>query len=142
MKKSVVRKLASWKTEKGQESKMACYLIDALFIRKNILQYTLDDLIEKEKNKMDFIFSYIKSYFKFKDGEDRSYKKAIQDKLSHFPGRQKEPKRAKISSESNETSNTESNSQVQTVTTESNTEIETVSITTQSNTQTENVDTE
>lgn len=93
------RKLATWTKGKGEETKMACYMIDALFERKKILNYTIAELIEKEERKMKFIFSYTMSYFEMAEGEQKTVRKAINDKLSHFSGRTTSSKNKKKSVE-------------------------------------------
>lgn len=89
-------KLYSWSKTTGQERKCACFLIDLLFDRPEILNYNLEELISKEKVKMCFIFSFTKKYFRLTDLA--TVKKAINDKLCHFPGRTREktPKKSKI----------------------------------------------
>lgn len=73
---------------------MACFLIDALYQREDILNSSLEDLIKDDSQEIKFIFSFVKSYFKLAD--DRVLRKTINDKLIHLPGRTK-AKKTKIS---------------------------------------------
>lgn len=98
----LVKQSVKWKLEefdKGVKhaTKMARFLVDVLFERKQILNYSLDDLIKNEKTKMTFLLSYVSSFYKLNNLS--SVRTAISDKLTHFKGRTKSTPKKKVDQE-------------------------------------------
>lgn len=91
----LVKQALKWKLNKfGREEKystqMARFLVDILFDRKEILNYSLDDLINKKKERMTFHFSFVQAFYRLTSMS--KVRSAISDKLSHLPGRTKAKK--------------------------------------------------
>ena len=74
---------------------MMRFLVDSLFDRELIQNYSLKEMMTIESEKIRPIFTYVVSYFKLES--DSCLRASLSDKLSHIPGRSKRPKISEIS---------------------------------------------
>lgn len=114
VKQSLKWKLTNFDKNPKSSTLMARFLVDVLFDRKKILNYSLDDLITKEKDRMTFLFSYVQAFYKLTSMS--KVRSAISDKIGHFPGRTKPPSSPKTSkSTQNEQSEADSLGELQAI---------------------------
>lgn len=85
VKREVKWKLRDWKQDPSEATKMMRFLVDSLFDRETIKNYTLKEIFTKQKEIIEPIFKYVIS--KFKLNSDTSLRSSLSDKLSHMPGR-------------------------------------------------------
>ena len=85
IKKSLKRRIKRWDLEKDGPTLMMRILFDALIDKEKVKNYSLKELLTKEKTIMTAIFHYVTSAFKLTS--DSKLRSSLSDKLSHLPGR-------------------------------------------------------
>lgn len=84
------RKIKNWDTKKENATLMMRALFDVLIDKEVVKNYSLSQLMTKEKEKMTAIFNYVTSYFKL--DSDSGLRTSLSNKLTHLPGRTKKSK--------------------------------------------------